>query len=48
MSWEYGRLATEICELDNLVGRTFPGLDYYARRLGGEPGDQPAAVREVA
>jgi SAM-dependent methyltransferase len=38
MSWGYGRLATEIYELDKPVGRTFPGLEYYARQLAGVTG----------
>ncbi len=38
MSWEYGQLATEVYELDKPVGRSFPGLDYYARQLAGITG----------
>jgi SAM-dependent methyltransferase len=38
VSWEYGRLATEVYELDKPVGRTFPGLEYYARQLAGITG----------
>jgi len=38
MSWDYGRLATEIYELDKPVGRPFPGLAYYTRQLAGVSG----------
>jgi SAM-dependent methyltransferase len=38
VSWEYGQLATEVYELDKPVGRSFPGLDYYARQLAGTTG----------
>lgn len=38
MSWEYGQLATEVYELDKPVGRSFPGLDYYARQVAGITG----------
>ena len=38
MSWGYGQLATEVYELDKPVGRSFPGLDYYARQLAGITG----------
>jgi hypothetical protein len=48
MSWEYGRLATEVYELGKPVGRTFPGLDYYARQLAGHAGRLPSAVSTAA
>ena len=32
MSWDYGRLATEVYELDKPVGRSFGAVEYYARR----------------
>ncbi len=38
MSWEYGRLATEIYELDKPVGRSFAALEYYTRQLAGVTG----------
>lgn len=38
VSWGYGRLATEVYELDKPVGRACPGLDYYARQLAGVTG----------
>lgn len=38
MSWDYGRLATEIYELDKPVGRPFPALAYYTRQLAGVTG----------
>jgi hypothetical protein len=33
VSWDYGRLASEIHELDKPVGRPFPGLAYTGRIL---------------
>lgn len=38
MSWDYGRLATEVYELDKPVGRSFGALEYYARQLAGVTG----------
>jgi SAM-dependent methyltransferase len=38
VSWDYGRLASEIYELDKPVGRPFPGLAYYTRQLAGVTG----------
>jgi SAM-dependent methyltransferase len=38
VSWDYGRLATEVYELDKPVGRSFGALEYYARQLAGVTG----------
>ena len=38
MSWDYGRLATEVDELDKPVGRSFGALEYYTRQLAGVTG----------
>ena len=38
MSWDYGRLVTEVYELDKPVGSPFAGLDLYTRQLAGVTG----------
>jgi len=38
VSWDYGRLVTEVYELDKPVGSSFPGLRYYTRQLAGVTG----------
>jgi SAM-dependent methyltransferase len=38
VSWDYGRLATEVYELDKPVGRSFGALEYYSRQLAGVTG----------
>lgn len=38
MSWDYGRLATEVYEIDKPVGRSFGALEYYVRHLAGVTG----------
>jgi SAM-dependent methyltransferase len=38
VSWDYGRLAAEVYELDKPVGSSFPGLRYYTRQLAGVTG----------
>ncbi len=38
MSWDYGRLATEVYELDKPVGRSFGAWSTYARQLAGVTG----------
>lgn len=45
MGWEYGRLATEVYDLDKPIGHSFGDVEYYARHLAGVTGRvlEPAA-----
>ena len=38
MSWDYGRLATEVYELDKPIGHSFGDVEYYLGHLAGVSG----------